>query len=130
MDTFRLISFFIAEYRTVLRTKRDISQAVVRICTANTATATTAELAVADISVPETIKQGIKDVSLVGGLPHRIESLDDVVTVISYRRTRNGNGQPRVPFANIMGSTWEFWRPICHLSSRPRLLGQPATHLG
>lgn len=60
-------------------------QAIVRIFIANTATSSTAVVAVADVTVLETVKQGAHDVRLVGGLPGGFESLDDVVTVISYR---------------------------------------------
>lgn len=97
-----------------------MSQAVVRICTANTATATTAELAVADVSIPETVKQGIKDVSLVGGLPNRIESLDDVVAVVSYRRIRNERSAT-VPLKHVMKA---------RMSSGGRCASQPRFRWG
>lgn len=60
-------------------------QAIVRIFIANTATSSTAVVAVADVTVFETVKQGANDVRLVGGLAVGLESLDYVIPVISYR---------------------------------------------
>lgn len=69
--------------------KKTDSEAIVRVFAADTATASTAVVAQADVTVLQTVKQGIDDVNLVGVLPGILESLDDVGTVVSYGGTQN-----------------------------------------